>query len=193
MDGDSIARLLYLSILFIAIAGWFAASNRPSLGKTLQMLLVWGMIFMGLMAGYGLWNDIKGGFNTGQQSVAQDGAIEVPLRRDGHFYLTLQVNGEPVEFLVDTGASQVVLTKADAATVGIDVGSLAFFGRAQTANGEVRTARVMLDHVVLEDLEDRRVLASVNDGELDISLLGMSYLSRFDRIEITPDALLLYR
>ncbi|MGB0798461.1 MAG: retropepsin-like aspartic protease family protein [Planktomarina sp.] len=189
--GDSIASLIYLGILLVAISGWFITSSRQNIGQTLQMALIWGMIFMGAMAIYGLWNDISGAGSS--KVVTTQDSITVPRSRDGHYYLTVEINGRDVEFLVDTGATDVVLTQEDAAKVGIDVDTLAFLGTAQTANGTVSTARTRLKHVVVGPFQDRYVLASVNGGEMFNSLLGMSYLSRFTRIEIASDALVLHR
>lgn len=190
--GDSIASLIYLSILVLAIAGWFVGANRPSLGKTVQIALVWGLIFMGLIAVYGLWNDISGNFNSRQATVS-DQEIRVPRSPDGHYYLTLDINEVPIEFLVDTGATDLVLTQEDARKVGIDIENLAFLGQALTANGTVKIARTRLDKIELGGFVDHRFLASVNGGQMNGSLLGMSYLGRYDRIEITGDALILHR
>ena len=99
----------------------------------------------------------------------------------------------PVDFIVDTGASNVVLSQQDAERVGIDTDTLIYGGRASTANGEVRTARVMLQDVRLGELDEGSLRAFVNEGELDSSLLGMSYLRRFGRVEITPNMLVLER
>jgi aspartyl protease family protein len=95
--------------------------------------------------------------------------------------------------VVDTGASEMVLTTADAARVGINVGELDYLGRANTANGQVRIARVRLDEVVLEGITDRNFRATVNEGEMRESLLGMTYLSKFSRIAIEGNMLVLSR
>ena len=102
--------------------------------------------------------------------------MEVPRAFDGHYYLTLDLNGVPVDFVVDTGATDMVLTRADAARIGLDPDALAYTGVAGTANGQVRTARVRLDEVSLGGILDRNLPASVNEGVMDTSLLGMSYL-----------------
>ena len=98
-----------------------------------------------------------------------------------------------MDFLVDTGASQVVLNQEDAARIGLNPDTLNYSGIAQTANGEVATAPVRLDRVELGEIKDIRVIASVNSGQMESSLLGMSYLSRFKSIEIHRDILILNR
>jgi aspartyl protease family protein len=192
MDGDQIARLAYLGLLAAALGGWFFMQMRGNVGRTLQMLAVWALIFVGVIAAYGLWNDIRRDVAPFQTMVSEN-VVSVPRSPDGHYHLRLLVNDVPVEFVVDTGASEIVLSRTDAARVGLDPDTLAYTGIASTANGQVRTAPVRLDRVALGDIADTNLRAVVNDGDLDISLLGMGYLGLFDRIEIAGDELLLTR
>ena len=187
------ARLFYLVLLGSAVVLWFFAQNRNSLGKITQQAIIWALIFVGVIAAVGLWGDIRNTVLPGQAVVAEDGRIELPRAADGHYYLTADVNGAPIRFVVDTGASQIVLTKADAETAGLATEELSFVGRAYTANGEVRTAPVRLDRVEVGPLVDEDVRAVVNEGELDQSLLGMEYLQRFTSVEITNGTLVLTR
>lgn len=186
-------NLIYLILLLAMILSWFVAQNRQTLGKSAQHALAWGLIFVGIIAAIGVWDDIRQTVMPTQGTITATGQIEVPRANDGHYYLTLQVNGKPVDFLIDTGASEVVLTQADAQQVGIDLNGLDYVGRAMTANGEVRTAPVRLDRIELGPVIDRNVRVWVNEGAMDRSLLGMSYLRRWDRIEITGNALVLSR
>lgn len=190
MNGDNIAQLAYLGLLGAAVAGWFFTTNRESLGKVTQQAIVWGLIFLGVIAAAGLWSDIRRDV-TPSQAVLSDGRIEVPVGPDGHYHLTLGINGTPVDFVVDTGASQIVLTREDAERVGIDTDALAYVGRALTANGPVGTANVWLDEVRLGGWTQTDVRAVVNEGDLFQSLLGMDYLSRMARIEIADGRLIL--
>lgn len=187
------ARLFYLVLLGSAVVLWFFAQNRNSLGKITQQAIIWALIFVGVIAAVGLWGDIRNTVMPGQAVVAEDGRIELPRAADGHYYLTADVNGAPIRFVVDTGASQIVLTKADAETAGLATEQLSFVGRAYTANGEVRTAPVRLDRVEVGPLVDEDVRAVVNEGELDQSLLGMEYLQRFTSVEISNGTLVLTR
>ena len=189
---DVVASFGYLAVLLLAVGGWWVASNRPSIGKTLQMALVWGMIFMGGMAIYGLWNDISNEYYSAQ-IISSDGEITIPRASDGHYYVKAKINGVDINFLVDTGASDLVLTREDAEKVGIKVENLPFLGSANTANGTVPIAYTRLAEVRLGSYLDRAVSASINGGEMLKSLLGMSYLGLYDRIEILSDRLVLYR
>lgn len=192
MDANDFGRLAYLVLLAIAVGGYFIAHNRGNWPKMAQQAMVWGLIFVGVIAGYGLWGDIQRDLRP-RQAVLESGQVEAPRMFDGHFYLTARLNGEPVEFVVDTGATDVVLTQADAARIGIDLASLVFTGRANTANGVVRTATATVDEVRLGDIVDRNLRVFVNEGEMDQSLLGMAYLRRFSKIEIADDTLVLTR
>ncbi len=192
MNSYDIGRLSYLVILGAAVLGYFLAQNRGNWNKLAQQAAVWGLIFVGVIAGYGLWSDIQRSVAP-RQAVLEGGQIEVPRQFDGHFYLTADLNGKAVHFVVDTGASDVVLTLADAKRVGIDPAGLTFTGSASTANGMVRTAPARVDTLRLGPITDRNVPVYVNGGEMDESLLGMSYLRQFSKIEIANDRLVLTR
>lgn len=192
MTDDTIPRLVYLSLLLVVIGGSYLVSQRGRLGQTLRHAAIWGLIFIGALAAVGLWQDIRRDVIP-RQSVLADGRIEVPAAPDGHFYLTAEVNGTPVRFVVDTGATQMVLTWDDAARVGLDPGNLVYLGQARTANGTVQTAPVRLDSVRIGPVADEGVRAVVNRGEMDVSLLGMGYLNRFSSVEIRRDQLILTR
>lgn len=193
MNGDDTAQLIYLVVLLSAIGFWVFAQNRIGLGKALQQLMIWGFLFVGVIAVYGLWGDIRQTVHPRQMVLEDQGQIVVPQSPDGHYYLTLQVNGQPLQAMVDTGASDLVLPMAAARELGIDTDSLRFLGRAYTANGEVRTARVTLDSVTLGMATDRDVSAVVNQGDQGKTLLGMSYLRRWSGFEIRDGQLILTR
>jgi aspartyl protease family protein len=193
MTGDDTARLLYLVLLGAAVVAWFFAQNRASLGKTMQHVVVWGLIFVGAIAAVGLWGDLRNTVSPAAYTTLGEDKIELQRALDGHYYVTAQVNGAPVDFVVDTGATLIVLTRADAERAGLDTDELAFVGRAGTANGMVSTAPVRLNSLTIGPLEDRGIAASVNGGELDQSLLGMSYLERFSSVEISGGKMILTR
>lgn len=191
MDGDQAARALYLGILLVSVGGWLLIEYRSRLGTALRTLLAWALIFLGLAAGYGLWADLRRDVIPGQ-FTDNAGAIEIPRAPDGHYYLTLEINGTKVQFLADTGASNIVLSPDDAARLGFDPAALRFMGEATTANGVVKTAVVTLDRVRLGPVDDRNLTAFVNQADMQGSLLGMDYLGLF-RIEISADRMILRR
>lgn len=191
MDADTIAQLIYLGLLLAAVGGWVMVEYRKRMGAALRTALAWGLIFVGVMAGYGLWSDISRSM-TSTQAVTEGGTIEIPRSPDGHYYVTLDINGETVLFMADTGATNMVLSTDDARRLGIDPESLLYMGEAMTANGVVRTARVTLPEVTLGPFTDTDFPAWVNEGDMDGSLLGMEYLGQY-RVEIAGDRMVLSR
>ncbi|WP_299692641.1 TIGR02281 family clan AA aspartic protease [uncultured Tateyamaria sp.] len=192
MSSDNIAQLIYLGAFGLLLGAGFLLTNKLKLGQTLQMAATWVLIFIGVIAAVGLWGDIQDDLYPNQTRFDEESVV-VPRSRDGHYYLTLDINGAPIGFVVDTGATDIVLTTEAATAAGLDPDTLNFLGRANTANGEVRTAPVRLDTVTIGPYEDRDVYAVVNGGEMDQSLLGMGYLQRWGRIEITGGELTLTR
>ncbi|MEM6619693.1 MAG: TIGR02281 family clan AA aspartic protease [Pseudomonadota bacterium] len=190
MSGDETAYFLYLLLLLLGVGGAFLFSRRRQLRQTVQQAAIWGLIFGGVIVLYGFSDTLEQQLFTGR-AVANGDSYELVRRGDGHFHMTLTINGTPVDFIVDTGATQIVLTQDDARRIGLDPDNLVFLGRAQTANGTVSTASVVLDEVRLGDLTHTRVRATVNGGPLFQSLLGMTYLNRFSEITFRGDRLIL--
>ena len=101
----------------------------------------------------------------------------------GHVIVDAVVNGAPVRMLVDTGASLVTLTPRDARAAGIDPDRLVYSARASTANGTARMATVMLREIRIDQLSLDDIPAAVVEN-LNISLLGMSFLARLQSYEM---------
>jgi len=123
--------------------------------------------------------------------VATGGAASLTKAADGHFWAEARVNGKAVRFLVDTGATTVALTAADAQRLGLDVGSLTFDRPVATAAGPAKAALVELDYISVAGARVEKVEALVLEKGLPSSLLGMSYLGRLSRFEATRSALIL--
>jgi aspartyl protease family protein len=189
-DPDRVARLFYLALLLVWVAGFLVVGRRRNWSRSLRDLAIWGLIFLMVIIAYGFRDVLRRELMPGS-AVTEGDAIAFRRAADGHFRAATEINGVSLRLIVDTGASQIVLTREDAARVGIAPDALRFDGRARTANGTVAIAPVRLDSVRLGPFSARDVRAAVNGGELDESLLGMDYLDRFSRIEISGDRLLL--
>jgi aspartyl protease family protein len=113
---------------------------------------------------------------------------DVPRSPDGHFYVEAQVNGARIRFIVDTGASVVALTPADAQRAGIALPSER--SRAIGAGGEVEVRPIMIDRIALGGLEARGVRGAIAE-QLPVSLLGQSFLSHVGSVEIRGDVMVL--
>ena len=112
----------------------------------------------------------------------------------GHFGVAPTINGARIPMLVDTGASSVVLTGKDARVIGINPASTDFAVRMATANGVVLVAPVTLKEIAVGDIVVRDVRAVVvPEDKLQVSLLGMTFLSKLSRFEVSGDQLILTR
>lgn len=107
----------------------------------------------------------------------------------GQYYVDAAVNGAPLHFLVDTGASYVALTPKDAAFAGLSESSLRFSMPLNTAHGVAHAAPVVLREIRLQQLELNDVAAVVMDQPMATSVLGMSFLSRLDGYSIRDGVL----
>ncbi|MFQ5437628.1 MAG: TIGR02281 family clan AA aspartic protease [Paracoccaceae bacterium] len=193
MNVNDWVEVTYLVILASAIAAGAILQFRKDLNKTLQQALLWGLLFFGVVILYGFRDTLRLQLTPHRAIETADGKIVIARAADRHFYTTVNIDGTDILFVIDTGASGIVLSRPDAERLGIDTERLSYAFSASTANGRVRTARVTLGRVILAGVSDHDVRAWVNDGEMDGSLLGMSYLSLFSHMEISGDTLTLTR
>jgi aspartyl protease family protein len=104
----------------------------------------------------------------------------------GHFFAFAEVDGEMTKFLVDTGADMVALTLDDARRARVKFDPDQFEVVARGASGDVMGQRVMIDDIVLDGKRVRDVHAAVVE-DLDVSLLGQSYLRKLRSVHLTGD------
>ncbi len=192
-----------ITVLWAALIGSAVLSRGLPLGDTLKQAAIWVVIILGLMAAYVFRFDMQdiasrftGGIVPGSPITAtsQDGRTQVTLIRanNGHFEAVAGVNNASVRFLVDTGASAIVLSANDAKNAGIDVDGLAFTIPTQTANGTGRSALASIDRLYLGGIERRNLRVMVaQPGRLSQSLLGQQFLESLSSYEKRGDRLTL--
>lgn len=191
------ANLIWALVLLTALSTAVLTARQFKWRETARNIAIWGGVVVVLVIGYTyqdelgtVWRRVKGEFVPG--SAIETGANVVTLtEQDGHFYVFGDVGGTQVKFLIDTGASDVVLSPDDARRAGIDVDSLTFVAQFETANGIGEGARVTLDNLAVGPIRLRRVDAFVNRAPMRTSLLGMSFLRRLDGFEFQGRRLLL--
>ena len=115
---------------------------------------------------------------------AWDEVVRIKAAPDHHFYVRADINRRSANFLVDTGASYVALRDSVAREAGIYTSWADYTYPVKTANGETRAALVTIDEIEIEGLRVEGVRAFIlQDEQLAINLLGMSFLSRLESVE----------
>lgn len=205
LDPASFAGLLAGAALLVWFGSSVARHYRGRAIKAARDLAAWLAIALALVAIYSFREEFAlvgrrvagelippGDPLTVENGQKGEQAVRLRRRADGHFVARMQVNGAPVAMLVDTGASTVVLTPADARLAGIDVDGLSYSIPVQTANGRAYTAAVRLRHVAIGPIVLDRVDALVSaPGALKQSLLGMTFLKRLRSYEFSGEFLTL--
>ena len=127
-----------------------------------------------------------------ERRLASGRVVELKAGTFGHYRAQAEINGRPVEVLVDSGASLVVLSHDDAERAGLKIRARDYTQRVSTANGPTRVAPMLLDRVSIGDITVRNVEAAVSEpGKLGQSLLGMTFLGRLQRVDMRAGVLIL--
>lgn len=184
-DTERTARLIYLCVILAALSGGLAARLQARPGTTLAHLGTWGVIFAALILIYsyrdqfGILKDRfaaelipANGVETGPASIAYT------AEADGHYHVYAAIDGSSVRFMVDSGATDIVLSPDDARMLGMQPDQLNYTLEAQTANGVVRGAPIRLRTLKVGPIVMHDVPATVNEAEMPVSLLGMEFLRR---------------
>lgn len=197
-DGNNRMRLIYLACLLAVFGGGTFARLRYDTNRTLAQMAIWVAIFAGLVLLY----SFRGEFGMlGDRFTAElmplDGRAEgdrimsYPVADNGHYQVRAQADGVVLAFTVDTGASDVVLTPAAAERLGYDLNKLDFSQVAETANGYVRGAPIVIAEFRLGNILVRDLPATVNEVDMSDSLLGMEFLRRLKSWRVEGERLTL--
>jgi aspartyl protease family protein len=200
IDNEDFGRMVVtLPILLMISAGILV--GRRSLGQSLRQMAIWVLIALALVTGYLYRGDFR---SIGERVLAglmpgravtvttADGRAEVVLHKalGGHFETSVEIGAVSVPVLIDTGASSVALRYEDAMSMGIDPGDLSFTRTVLTANGRASAAPLRIPEIRLGPIVRTGVEAVVlEEGLLDQSLLGMSFLSTLSSMQMQTDEL----
>lgn len=193
LDSNSFASLVYFSVLLLLIGGGMYSVFYGRFQETLKSIAIWGGIVALLVIAYNFRGDISRAVDRLFSVVTPDpditasinSAVTVTRSQEGEFHIRTQINGAVSTMLIDTGASSVVLTVEAARAAGLPVDLLKYDVTIATAKGRGFAAAVVLDQIKIGNIVERRVPALVaQPGQLNTSLLGMSFLSRLDSFEV---------
>ncbi len=195
---------LVQSLLILLLVGSSAVLYRGmSWGRAARMAAIWVVAFAVLITGYAfrhdmrsVWDRVAGAVVPHAPVAGIDGGVVIHAGNHGHFVVEAAVRGDGgtdarIRFLVDTGASDVVLSPADARRIGLDPATLAFTRTYRTANGNVAGAPIRLNRLAIGSIVLDDVRASVNSADMNRSLLGMSFLNRLSGYSVDGDRLIM--
>ncbi len=200
IDNNDFGRLVTLSAIGTMMGAGILASRRQW-GESLRQAAIWLLIILALATGYlyrfdlqQVGNRLTAGLIPGRAVVTTGAGGEQILVINkgvsGHFEADVSIDGTPLRMMVDTGASSIVLTYDDAMRLGINPDNLVFSIEVSTANGRAMAAPVTLRQVAIGPIMRGTIRGMVTQaGQLDQSLLGMSFLETLGSIEITRDEL----
>lgn len=186
----------------------YSSGTRGLLGEAMSWVAAAGILAFGLMhydeirsatsAALGIQTQLSGHADADvpagspPRPAHSGGVVELTAERSGHFITNAEINGRPVEIMIDTGATFVALSHEDAERAGIYLTPKDFTHSVGTANGRARVAPVSLGRVAIGDIVVRDVQALVSEpGKLQTSLLGMSFLKRLSSFEMRSGTLYL--
>ncbi len=178
-DGPS---LIWGIACIVMLVGSLAARRLP-IGQMAKMALAWVAIFAALFVLFSfrfellaVWERVKSDFSgTAGQSVVGE-AIELKRQDDGHYWVQVEINGKPVNFMIDSGATTTAVNAETAKETGVEVDSGGFPVIINTANGAVQAQRGNAKSLQIGPLKlnDHHVVVSENFGETNV--LGMNFL-----------------
>ncbi|MBP7650324.1 MAG: TIGR02281 family clan AA aspartic protease [Phenylobacterium sp.] len=168
---------------------WAEKARHAALWAAIVTVLILGVTYRAELAGVG--QRVRMTLSPSYPVATGPRELVVTAGDGGHFLVMGKVNGERVRFLVDTGASDTVLSPADARRVGIDTAALRFDRPSETANGVGFGATFQADTLSVGTITFNDVPIIINQAPMSSSLLGMTFLRRLESFQVKDDRLYL--
>ena len=183
MTNDLMLGGVYLLMAVMLVLGSLMARREPAT-KLFTMALAWVAIFA---AGFVLftfrddfgWVAQRLRAEATGRPVEQGGEIRIPMAIDGHFWVDAKLNGAPVKFLVDSGATMTTIDRRTAEKARIEISSNED-QIVRTGNGMVRVSSARADSVKIGALQRSNVGLHVTEND-NLNVLGMNFLSSLNR------------
>ena len=198
MDYFSTPQAIYYVIILIFLVLGTIFRSEVSFFQVIKYLFIWCVLAFIVISFYSyrydfldFKNRIMGEINPSKAIQNNQGQVIINMSENGHFYIDVKINKKIIHFLIDTGASDMVINASDAIKIGIDLKKLNFNKPYQTANGRTFAANVILKEVEIGDTKFLDIPASVNSSDMGVSLLGMSFLKRCKKYEFYQNKLIL--
>lgn len=192
------AYVIQAIVLVALLSAGIVFARRVNVRETLRNIAIWLAIAAVLIVGLSFRDEIetvtlrvRSELMPGYALESGEHELVLTESSGGNFFIFGEANGVRIRFLIDTGASDTVLSPSDATNIGIDVRELDFSRVYQTANGMGRGAPYTLDSLSVGPIAISPMPVSVNEAEMNSSLLGMTFLRRLRSFEIQGRRLIL--
>jgi aspartyl protease family protein len=172
------------------------AARRLPLSYIAKAALAWIAIFAALFAIFSfrfefisIWDRVKADISgTAGQSISGK-AIELRRQDDGHYWIIVDINGKPVRFMVDSGATMTAINATSAREAGVEANGYPII--LSTANGRVAAKRGNVQSLVVgpHRIENHPVVVSESFG--DVNLLGMNFLNNMQSWRVESNKMIL--
>lgn len=202
-DGDQLAHALWLILALMLVTSAMIGRRMP-LARMICWASAWAALFLGLFILFRwfepeiiAWEQSR---RPGQLSVVTSDAatvgasgqeVSIPVARDGHYWVDATVNGEPVRFLIDSGASVTALSEATAKRLDLPADPMGRTMRVQTANGAVTARRATVERLDIGPIRATGlpVIVSATFGEVNV--LGMNFLNKLSGWRVSEGRMIL--
>lgn len=198
LNSAELPHFVYLILLLTLLFSGVIFNSKLKTSELLKQAFWWLVIILVVLVLYSfryelsfIKSRVTGELFPSKVVQIDERKIEIRIANDRHFYIDLLVNDEPVRFMIDTGASDIVLSASDARRVGIQSRDISSFRRYQTANGMVVKGIAKVDKIEISGLAFYDFNVAVSNTNIGTSLLGMSFLNRFEKYEFYQDRLVL--
>jgi aspartyl protease family protein len=192
-------RFVNLVGFFLILSASLIMGQRFRTRDTIRNIAIWCAAFAVLGIGYtfrgelsAIGERVRGELIPSYAVATGPHEMTLTASEDGGFYVEGEVNGAPAHFMIDTGATDIVLAPADAQRAGIAIAGLDYSRPSETANGAGWGARTHLTRLVIGNIELDDIPVTVNKAPMNASLLGQAFLKRLDSFEVRNGRLTLH-
>jgi aspartyl protease family protein len=187
---DDWADIAYGLGMLLVVAAGLSRIRRDAIAQHLRYAAIWAAIVAVVALGLAyraefkdVGDHLKIAFSGGNPVATGEHEMVIPRDESGAYVVVAKVNGQRVLFMVDTGATDTVLSPDDARRLGIDVDALSFDREAETANGVGYGAHYAAETLEVGALRLDSFKMVVNKAPMSTSLLGMSFLNRLESFQ----------
>ena len=197
MTESDTASLIY-GLMLLVLVGSALVSRALPIGQTLKMALGWVGIFalIFLLVSFRpemklIWQRITGELGLASAPAISGEPMTLRQSEDGHFWVTAEVNGHAVRFLIDSGATFTALSAKAARDAGVESGGFGLRTVIETANGAVEAERGEIADLRVGSLAMRNHKVVIADAFGDTNVLGMNFLSELESWRVEGGSMIL--